>query len=215
MILSRIQLDTSRRSTMKALASPNLLHGAIEQSFPGPRQRNLWRVDKLGEKTYLLILSRELPDFCNLAVQFGVLGTGDAWESKSYDPLLGRVKERDIWNFRLTANPTISKAAEPGQRGKVLGHITVDYQKQWLLERAEKCGFSLTDESFTVVESRWLRFRKGADGGRPVTLLSVTYEGVLTVADADAFCETLVNGMGRGKAYGLGLLTVAGKRRGE
>ena len=215
MILSRIQLDTARRSTMKALVSPNLLHGAVEQSFPGPRQRNLWRVDKLGEKTYLLVLSQELPDFRGLAAQFGVLGTGNAWESKFYDPLLERVKERDIWHFRLTANPTISKAAEPGQRGKVRGHITADYQKQWLLERAKKHGFSLTDESFTVVESRWMRFRKGADGGRPVTLLSVTYEGILTVTDVDSFRKTLVNGMGRGKAYGLGLLTVAGKRRGE
>ncbi len=215
MILSRIQLDTTRRSTMKALVSPNLLHGAIEQSFPGPRQRNLWRVDKLGEKTYLLVLSPEPPVFRGLAAQFGVPGAENAWESKSYDSLLERVKEGDIWHFRLTANPTISKVAEPSQRGKVLGHITADYQKQWLLERAEKHGFSLTDERFTVVESRWLRFRKGADGRRPVTLLSVTYEGILTVTDVDSFRETLVNGMGRGKAYGLGLLTVAGKRRGE
>ena len=34
MYLSRIELDTKRRTTMIALASPNIIHGAIEASFP-------------------------------------------------------------------------------------------------------------------------------------------------------------------------------------
>lgn len=45
-------------------------------------------------------------------------------------------------------------------------------------------------------------------GGRPVSLLSVTFEGFLTVTDADLFRCTLTEGIGRGKAYGMGMLTV-------
>ena len=45
-------------------------------------------------------------------------------------------------------------------------------------------------------------------GTRPVTLLAVTYEGVLQVTDAERFRAMLCQGMGRGKAYGLGLMTV-------
>ena len=41
-----------------------------------------------------------------------------------------------------------------------------------------------------------------------MTLLAVTYEGVLQVTDPEAFRNLLCQGMGRGKAYGLGLLTV-------
>ena len=41
-----------------------------------------------------------------------------------------------------------------------------------------------------------------------VLLREATYEGVLTVTDADKFKELLCNGLGRGKAYGMGLLTV-------
>ena len=41
-------------------------------------------------------------------------------------------------------------------------------------------------------------------------MLSVVFEGVLTVTDADAFRNALVNGIGREKAYGMGLLTIAG-----
>ena len=213
MYLSRIPLDTTRRSTMKALVSPNLFHGAIEQSFPGPRKRNLWRIDKLHEKTYLLVLSQERPDFSRVADQFGNTGNENVWECRPYEPLLNRIEPLDVWHFRLTANPVISKSAGQDNRGRILGHVTPEYQKKWLMDRAEKHGFLLCEEGFSVVESRWLRFRKGTDGGRSVTLLSVTYEGMLTVTDSEAIVHTLIEGLGRGKAYGLGLLTIAGKVR--
>ena len=208
MFLSRIELDLRQRAVMMALASPNRIHGAIEQSFHGPRGRNLWRVDTLGGKTWLLVLSQDKPDFSRVAAQFGAPG----WESRDYDPLLRRIKIGKVWHFRLTANPTISKSGANEERGKVLGHITPAYQKRWLMNRAERHGFSLTEEDFDVVQSRWLRFRKGTEGGRPVTLLSVTYEGSLTVRDPELFTQVLTGGFGRGKAYGLGLITVAQRR---
>ena len=52
------------------------------------------------------------------------------------------------------------------------------------------------------------RFRKPQEGGRRVSMLSVTFEGILTVTDADLFRRTLAEGIGRGKAYGMGMLTV-------
>ena len=210
MLLSRIKLDPRRRETMKALASPNLLHGAVEQSFSGPRERRLWRVDTLAGNMYLLLLGRESPDLTALFRQFGPEGEEPVWETKDYTPLLDRISEGSRWHFRLIANPTVSKTERNGTdaRGKVYGHITPEYQKKWLLDRADRHGFSLDEEAFRVVRSQWLRFRKGSDGGRPVTLLAVTYEGTLSVTDPELFCQVLVNGLGRGKAYGLGMLTV-------
>ena len=46
------------------------------------------------------------------------------------------------------------------------------------------------------------------NGTRPVTLLAVTYEGILQVTDPEAFKALLCEGVGRGKAYGLGLMTI-------
>ena len=46
------------------------------------------------------------------------------------------------------------------------------------------------------------------DRSKEVRLLSVTFEGVLTVTEAARFRETLTQGLGRGKAYGNGLMTV-------
>ena len=210
MYLSRVKLDPQRRSTMKALAAPNLFHGAVEQSFSGPRERRLWRVDPLVGGTYLLILSPTLPDLSGAFEQFGAEGEEPVWEFRDYETLLRRIVPGSRWRFRLTANPTVSKVSPTGDRGKVFGHITVGYQEQWLLERSNKHGFSLEQDAFRVMQSNWIRFRKGKENGRLVTLLSVTYEGWLTVTDAELFRTALVNGVGRGKAYGLGMLTVAG-----
>ena len=62
MYLSRVELDLTRRSTMEALAAPQKLHGAVESAFAGERRRRLWRLDRLGERLYLLLLSEDAPD---------------------------------------------------------------------------------------------------------------------------------------------------------
>ena len=205
MYLSRVELDPTRRSTMTALAAPQKFHGAVESAFSGERRRRLWRLDRLGEKLYLLLLSEEMPDLSGVVEQFG---TGAVPESRNYDPLLARITPGSRWQFRLAANPTKSckDAQKPAARGTVAAHCTTQYQKQWLLDRAAKHGFALTEDSFTVTRVQRHHFAKR--GTRPVSLLAVTYEGVLQVTDPEAFRNLLCQGMGRGKAYGLGLLTV-------
>ena len=205
MYLSRAELDPTRRSTMIALTSPQKFHGAVENSFSGERRRRLWRLDQLGEKLYLLLLSEERPDLTALCAQFG---TGAPPETRPYDPLLERVTAGSCWQFRLTANPTRTRKdpADPLARGALKPCYLEAEQEQWLLEQAGKHGFALTEDSFTVTRVQWHHFAKR--GTRPVSLLAVTYEGVLQVTDPEAFRNLLCQGMGRGKAYGLGLLTV-------
>lgn len=210
MYLSRVELDLSRRATMLALANPQKLHGAVETSFAGGRRRRLWRLDKLAGRMYLLLLSEDKPELSVIAGQFGHQDGGIPPETRPYDPLLQRIAAGSVWQFRLTANPvkSLSRGGGSGDRGVVRAHCTVEYQKQWLLERADRHGFAIEMEKFDVTESRWLRFFKGGDRGHAVSLLSVTYEGILKVTDAALFCHALTNGIGRGKAYGLGLMTV-------
>lgn len=201
MYLSRIELNIGLRETMKALASPSKFHGAVENSFGGEKSRRLWRIDDLNGNKYILILSEEIPNLEHFAEQFGYLGK---YETKDYSLLLDRIVNGGKWRFRLTANPTISKS-----HGKVLAHITPKYQKKWLSDRAEKCGFSLDDGEFQTVQSKWYNFhKKNGDKSANIRLLSVTFEGMLTISDAEKFKETLCNGIGREKAYGQGLLTV-------
>lgn len=206
MYLTRMQLDQTSRDTMRALRMPNLFHGAIESSMPGPRVRNLWRIDRLHGEYYLMLLSPEQPDLSSAVRQFGLEELG--WETRDYAPLLARIQEGSIWQFRLVANPTRSCPAGQGKRGAVHAHASTAYQEQWLLERAEKHGFSLEPDDFRVVSSKWHQFYKGGDSRRRVSLLAVTFEGKLVVTDAAMFREALVQGIGRGKAYGMGMMTV-------
>ena len=52
-----------------------------------------------------------------------------------------------------------------------------------------------------------VRFRTAAEW--EVTLQSVQFDGTLTVTDAEAFLNALEGGVGSGKGFGLGLMSVA------
>ena len=76
------------------------------------------------------------------------------------------------------------------------------------MERSISLGFSLEEDKFDIKESKWKSFHKGKEKGRRIDILSVTFEGELKVTEAETFHELLINGIGRGKAYGMGLMTV-------
>ena len=207
MYLSRIKLNTSLKKTMQAMSAPNLFHGAIESAEVGDRTRKLWRLDTLYGDKYLLVLSEKELNFSAVSEQFGF---DSEYECRCYDRLLEKITDGSKWQFRLTANPTIQKSSRENGRGKIFAHITTAHQEEWLKKHSEKNGFSLSDGGWLVTESRWYVFKKNREQKNKVKLLSVTYEGVLTVTDADAFRNALINGIGREKAYGMGFLTVAG-----
>jgi CRISPR system Cascade subunit CasE len=208
MFLSRIELDAQRRDTLRALSTPQVMHAAVESCFPLSPQgnvRKLWRVDRLGSSLFLLVLSLEAPLFPDFAAQF--CPPGVSGETKAYAPLLARVAKGQVWRFRLAANPT-HREKRDGDRGKVFGHVTVAYQKEWLSKKALSHGFA-PDADFDVVRHERLRFRRE---GRFVTLDTATFEGALRVTDEDVFKDALLHGIGRAKAYGCGLLTIAAVR---
>lgn len=192
---------------MRALYAPNLLHGAIENAFPGERARRLWRVDQLRNQTYLLLLSEEAPDLTGVQRQFGF--DGQRWQTKDYQPLLDRIQPGSRWQFRLVCNPTRSRPADvPGQRGRVEAICAIPLQRKWLTEQGGKHGFCVEEGSFDVKASEWRKFKKGKENGREVSLLQATFEGMMTVTEREAFVDVLLNGIGRGKAYGMGMMTV-------
>ena len=205
--LSRVMLDQNKRDTIKALASPSIFHGAVEASFKGPRDRRLWRIDTLRGKSCVLILSEEVPELDGFAAQFGY---DREYETKEYGKLLERIEEGSVWQFRLTANPTYSSTnGDIKRRGKVKAHRTETHQREWLIKKAEHNGFFVNDDDFSVSESKFLKFRKrNGDTSSLISIISVTYEGVLRVTDKEKFKNALCCGIGREKAYGMGLMTV-------
>ena len=207
MYLTRVKLDISKRETQLALSASGRFHGAVEQAFEQKQNRNLWRIDKLRGEYYILILSEEVPNLEDFMEQFG--DSKSSAETKEYEVLLNKITDHSIWRFRVVANPTYSVKIKSG-RGKVKAHVTPEHQMEWLKTKAAANGFELVDDSCSVLANEWKNFYKNVKGkDMRVRLMLVSFEGILRVTDADAFRNALVSGIGRGKAYGAGMLTIS------
>ncbi|MFJ3159691.1 type I-E CRISPR-associated protein Cas6/Cse3/CasE [Streptomyces kanasensis] len=197
--------------------------------------RVLWRIDHNARAEILLyIVSPDQPDLTHLVEQAGwpaaaVNATADprlrGWQTYPYAPFLERITTGSTWGFRLTANPVHHIRRKEGEPKKRTAHITPGYQMQWLLERQEQSGFRIltkpadrrltdhgTEHDLIVHNRRDLRFKKSADTTQTkhsVSVLAVTFDGRLEVTDPAALRRTLTAGLGKAKAYGCGLMTLA------
>ncbi|MGK9462875.1 type I-E CRISPR-associated protein Cas6/Cse3/CasE [Streptomyces sp. G6] len=160
------------------------------------------------------------------------------WQTRPYAPLLDRLAVGDRWAFRLTANPVHTVRRKEGEPRKLTAHLTPVHQMRWLVdeERQKRLGFRVCEKpadrrllpdgtthhkqphpgdryELAVQDTRSLAFDKsrGSAGrrGKSVTVVTVTFEGRLEVTDPAALRRTLTQGIGRARAYGCGLLTLA------
>lgn len=215
MYLSRVKIDYYNLKSIKELNHIGAYHAWVEDSFPEEREkpknertRKLWRVDELRGEYYLIVLSENKPDFEKLE-KYGVKNTA---ESKSYERLLDSIKPGMRARFKVELNTVYSTAqnAEKRKRGRV---VPVPHEKlgEFFFDRTEKNGFSVNENEFAITnigKKLFLRKKEEEEKGTKVNLVSATFEGILTVTDAEKFRETLVSGIGRKKAYGFGLLTI-------
>jgi len=208
MYLSRVKIDKKRRSCYKLLSSAQVIHATVESCFCSEdKSRKLWRLDYFKSDYYILILSENEPNLQSISEQYGFKERDGNEEIKDYEGILEILQDNQIWRFRLKANPVRSVKNFEGkvmERGKVLSHVTVEYQKKWLRDRSEKLGFEIKE--FDIIQREIKKFKRQ---GNTVTIGMVTYEGILEIRDLEVFKERLVKGIGKAKAYGCGLLTLA------
>lgn len=207
MYLSRVEIDVLDRRKIRDLTHLGAYHNWVETSFPSEisqdiRSRKLWRIDKIKDHLYLLVVSEGKPDL-NALEKYGVHGSA---ETKSYDRFLDSIRNGRLYRFRVTLNPVRAVSQGEGKRGRVMPEVTSEQQLHFLESRAEGLGFELIPEEYQIVERSWEPFRK--KGQRMIRLSKATYEGTLKVTDEKLFYDTLTNGIGKKKAYGFGLMTV-------
>lgn len=228
MYLTRFRFNTARMGARRLLVSPQKVHAAVLHGFPDPDEqrrdgeRLLWRVDRDSRHSAVLYLaSPDEPDLTHLVEQAGwpARGVADGWETRPYDKLLSALETGQRWAFRLTANPVRYTRPASGEPKRRLPHVTPEQQLQWLLDRCEQRGFSIPakddgEPNILVHDRSWLRFTKEAE--RKVTIRTATFDGVLEVEDPTELRRAMVGGIGKAKAYGCGMLTLApisGSRR--
>lgn len=210
MYLSRVEIDRRNRRKIRELTHLGAYHSWVEDSFVDDNgkyddSRKLWRVDTLKDKEYLLILSVDKPNLKKLE-KYGVPGTA---KYRSYNKFLDSLKLGTNYDFKVTLNPvtSISSGKNSGKRGRVVPHVTVEQQIAFLEKQASKNGFELIKDSYSIVQRDLIPLGHKKQN-RPVRLSVVTYQGKLVINDLERFTSALIDGIGRKKAYGCGLLTV-------
>lgn len=206
-----MDLNPHRHGTRRLLADPQSLHAAVLAAFP-PRHddgRVLWRTDRDEHRLSLYIVSARQPSFDHLQDQAGWTNE-PSWTVRDYDVLLNRLRRGQRYGFRLTANP-VHTVTHNGVK-KRLAHVSVRHQTRWLLDRAEAMGVRFPgidgteSAAVTLTDRQTLRFRRN---GNQVTLGTARFDGLLEVEDIAATRRSLIDGVGRAKGYGCGLLTLA------
>lgn len=167
----------------------------------------LFRIDPLPSgRAMVLVQSAIEPDWNYAFHNAGYLLAAKP-EVKTFEPDFSAGQRL---RFRLVANPTrrLSKHSPDAKEESVGKRVPVpnDNLLDWLDRRGESGGFSIAKDSTTIQLGYNYINKRGHDWQR---LRSVRYDGILQVTDPASFQETIVSGIGSGKAFGFGLLSVA------
>jgi CRISPR system Cascade subunit CasE len=126
-------------------------------------------------------------------------------------PQFGQVQTRIIHSdFLAHARYAFEVTLNPGKRDKQTGKVVPvrgrDAIEQWFKERALKSwGFRVNPENLQTGQISVQTFEKS---GNAITHGSATLKGELTVIDKDRFTQSFMHGVGRGRAFGFGLLQI-------
>lgn len=218
--LARLYINPQKRGGRRLLASPQAMHAAVRAAFPPDidesASRVLWRVDRDQHAYTLYVVGPEAPDLDHVVEQAG-WSTRPA-EIADMDPFLDALTLGQEWEFRMVGNPVTSLPANGGRRGKVVPHVTAAQQVDWLVDKSAKHGFEILEHPAggldVIVDRREdLSFakREGHDPGsrREVSIRTARFHGSLRVTDVEALRSALTCGIGRSRAYGCGLLSLA------
>lgn len=210
MYLTRFQLNPGRINTGNLLRNPRAARAAVLSTMPGESTtddgRTLWRIDSIDHRHFLYIVSPTAPDLTGLIETSGWPTRPDAIaQTREYTPLLNKLTNGQRWQFRLTASPV----DRHGQQ--IIRHRTHTDRLAWLDKHATKAGFTipryLDEPDVKITGMRPHRF--GHDAGGKVTIHTTTFTGHLDITNADTLRAALTHGIGRSRAYGCGLLTLA------
>ncbi len=225
MYLSRLVLDPRGREVRRDLANPRELHRTILSAFPPDPKPTAFRkkhsvlfrteIDRCIGTPTVLVQSATEPDWAVLEERARYLAEAPAHKNveRAYDHLT----DGQTLTFRLRANVTLcTKRNADGTTGKPrrVPLRTPEECTAWLRRKGEQHGFELvsTEASSEVPDLR-VNPEQDVDARcgelkRTMRFGSVLFEGRLRITDAGLFRTALGDGIGRGKAYGFGLLSV-------
>jgi CRISPR system Cascade subunit CasE len=150
----------------------------------------LWKeLDNVDNKITILIVSDRKP---HQTPMFGKVETREIKTS---------FLDNDMFAFEVILNPS-----KKDKSGKIVPLKTIKEVEDWFLKKSiEQLGFDVIHEKLDIKKEQTLDFKKGDNH---VVQNRFTIKGIFKVTDKEKFKQTFLNGIGRGKSFGLGLLQI-------
>jgi len=189
--------------------------------------------DQRQQKLTLLVQSYLKPAWSRLPSDYLLLTDEENPACKPVHETYSRLGAGQCLTFRVRANPTRRVSGKNAQEAQWHGkrvEIRDEVQQiAWLQRKGQEAGFKLASVCINhrvpnvnlAPQGKLFGYRRNSQeisagpaydvsgGNRRMSFGSVLFEGDLIVTDVEAFREALVKGIGSGKAYGFGLLSIA------
>ncbi len=215
MYLSKIVLNTRNRGVMSDISNMYSMHQTLISMLPGydnsPNSKYLYRLEQDERRnTAIILMQSEIEPCFDKHLETGYLQIA---QSKEYSPIFNN---GDQMRFLLYANAVRKRTYDPEKDtnwNKKSAEIVLvpmykeDEMADWMRDRAERNGFELCGQPNMAKSYR--RFSKKGESAHSSNLFGVQYEGILRVTNSEQFAEAVRSGIGKGKAFGFGLLSVA------
>lgn len=208
--LARIQLNPHSKDVQRDLRDARELHRTMMRLLPpsddaDARQAHglLFRLEVEPHATYIHLQATSTLHPDRLPPQYGHAQT------KDLTPMFRALRDGLGLRYRIAANPTKRTSLPPEERGKrgPVTPLTGAEADQWWLRQATKAGLHLHTLLPTPLPPA--RRPRGQDNRPQMRHSLIRFDGTATVTDVEALTRAVLAGIGRGKPYGAGLLSLA------
>ncbi|MFJ8364391.1 type I-E CRISPR-associated protein Cas6/Cse3/CasE [Streptomyces sp. NPDC093984] len=210
--LTRIIPNPRNRQASRDFRNAVELHYRVMKLFPdnlGDQARKqlgiLFRAEETPQGPYLLLQSRTQPDVNLLPPDYGQADT------RPLNPLLDALRPGLPVRYRIDANAV----RKPGRKTqelyglKPVVALTGPAAEEWWRRQAEQSGLKVD----TVHATRLIAASGVKNQGKQrIHNARTRFEGNAIIRDPDPLRRRVEEGIGRGKAYGCGLLSLAPAR---
>ncbi|GAA3739301.1 CRISPR system Cascade subunit CasE [Spinactinospora alkalitolerans] len=208
--LTQITLNQRHPGIAKQITDANRLHQELMFLAPddlGERPRSaaglLYRLEETPAGVKILVQTHTQPRLDRLTNGFAATIV-----TRELTPLLKNLSTGAHVRYRIAANPTQrvgNSTTDPRRKGK-LTVLTGERGELWWLARATTNGL----HPFSLTQSRLPDICAGK-----TRHAATRFDGVGVVTDADLLRQAILNGIGRAKSYGCGLLSLGPAQRPE
>ncbi|MEV4409803.1 type I-E CRISPR-associated protein Cas6/Cse3/CasE [Actinoplanes sp. NPDC049598] len=205
-------LNTRQRDVHRDLDNANKMHQRVMSLLPDDlgdsaraQTNTLYRLESTHAGARLLVqTSSNMITFDRLPDAYAI-----STATVDLTPLLNRLTTSIPIRYAITTNPikTVGGRKETGLRGKRVPLTDLDDIYTWWQRRAAEAGLDILNHPTAIDIEHSITGGRGNSAAAGIRHHAVTIEGTATITDPELTRQAIVTGIGRGKPYGLGLLT--------